>query len=226
MSENEITQIINQIINISLKKNQSEIEKFILSLQDAADMYIKFGARSSKKVNVIHNNIKHELKKILPKNYKVKLEYNVSSMNSSGKKKCDIVILDSNKDVIYIFPVKFVMTNYNQNKNNYYENLTGEIIHLHMMNNKIKIIPINIIFNLVPYLDKDKKITKFEIINYDKTYKIYEKLVEFNYCFDVINYIIDVKHNNKINEKYNLCPTIIGFNKKTNYRNFKTIIKI
>lgn len=64
-------------------------------------------------------------------------------INSSGYKKCDIVILKNNKPYI-IFPVKIIKSNYKQNKNNSWENLTGEIMQLLWANPNIKIIPINI----------------------------------------------------------------------------------
>ena len=72
-------------------------------------------------------------------NYKVYLEQNIPSINSSNKKRCDIVVY-KNKEPYLIFPTKIIMTNYKQNKNNSWENLTGELMHLKWANKNINII--------------------------------------------------------------------------------------
>ena len=140
-----------------------------------------------------------------------------------GRKKCDIVVLKNNIPYI-IFPVKIIMTNYNQNKNNYWENLTGELIHLKWANPEIKIIPINIFMNKTPYLSNNKIIKKFENISY-KNLINYNILVEKNICCDIINYIIDVEHINNINDMFVNLPHIIGFNENTKYRSFEKILE-
>ena len=88
----------------------------------------------------------------------------------------------------------------------------------------VKIIPINIIFSQVPYLLADKTIGKFELIDYDKTFRIYETLVSRRICHDVINYIIDVVPQNSVGDKYDTPPFILGFNKNTPFRSFDTVI--
>jgi hypothetical protein len=197
-------------------------KKFIICLYKCFNEYINLGARSSKKVDILHNFIKNELENILPKIFTIKLEQNVKSMNTSGKKRCDIVIYKDNKEIV-IIPVKFIMTNFNQNKNNSWENLTGEILHLYWANNNIKIIPINIIFNNIPYLDKNKKIKKYEIIHYDEIFKTMDILTEKGIVSDFMNYILNVSHNCGIGELYNKHPDIICYNKNTPYKSFSQI---
>ena len=135
-------------------------------------------------------------------------------------------------------PVKYCMTSYNKNCNNYWENMQGELMSLKTQaainNQQLYIIPINIISNSIPNrYGSDNVIKNFEEINYDKSYKIYESMKEIPsgtltnvspLCYDVISYIIDVKHLCKIGEQYNICPTIIGFNKDTPYRSFNEIL--
>ena len=117
------------------------------------------------------------------------------------------------------------MTNYYQNKNNNWENLTGELFHLKKGNDNVDIIPINIIFNTIPYCKKSKLIDKFEQISYEKSYKITENLVKWGLATDIINYIIDVEQLCCVGEKYDRCPTVVGFNKDTPYRSFQSILK-
>ena len=68
------------------------------------------------------------------------------------------------------------MTNYNQNKNNAWENMTGECCQLKMCNPDLHIIPINIIFGKIPYLLRNRTIRHYEIITYNNSYSIYERL--------------------------------------------------
>ena len=209
--------------NLQLKINKLiESKLFINMIYKCFDKYIKYGSRSSKKVDILHNFIKNEIEKIISDQYSVKLEQDIKSLNSSGKKRCDIVIYQNDKECV-ILPVKFIMSNYNQNKNNSWENLTGELIHLKWANENIKIIPINIIFNKIPYLDNTKKIKKFENITYNDIFKIMETLKNKNITYDNINYILDVEQNCNINEQYNKCPHIIKFNINTQYRTFNKI---
>ena len=135
---------------------ESEKDLFIKEMNIVYELYIKYGCRSNKNVNYFHNFIKNELEKIFIKPlYEIKLEYNIKSSNSLGKKKCDIVILKHTIPYI-IFPVKIIKSNYKQNKNNGWENLTGELQHLKWSNDDIYIIPINIFMNKTPYLNEKK----------------------------------------------------------------------
>ena len=199
-----------------------EDEIFLEFISKSFEEYIQFGSRSSKKVDILHQGIKSIIEKDLPKIYHVEIEKNVQSINISGKKRCDIVLY-KNKKEFAVFPLKFIMTNYYQNKNNSWEVLTGECIHLKWENPKIHIIPINIIFNTIPYLTKDSNIKRFEEINYNKSFKILEILIEKEITSDLISYIIDVQHTSTINDKYK-SPILINFNKDTPYRSLKCII--
>ena len=196
---------------------------FLEFISKSFEEYIQSGPRSCKKVDLLHQGIKSIIEKKLPKIYHVEIEQNVQSINTSGKKRCDIVLY-KNKKVFAVFPLKFIMTNYYQNKNNSWEVLTGECVHLKWENPALHIIPINIIFNTVPYLTKDSEIKCFEEITYNNSFKILEILLEKNIASDIISYIIDVQHMSHINEKYNKTPKIKNFNKDTPYRRLKDII--
>lgn len=213
--------IVDNIIFLILA---DECSRFISYLERIYTLYINFGSRSSKKVDYFHKVLKTELEKIfLYPIYEIKLEENISSINSNNKKRCDIIIY-KNKYPYIVIPTKVIMSNYKQNKNNSWENLTGELMHIKWANKNIHIIPINIFMNLTPYLNENKIIKKFEIITYDDIIN-YKMLMKHNIAYDMINYIIDVKHNCEIGEKFCKLPTILNFNENTKYRNLNDIFK-
>ena len=224
---------IKEVIEIIKDENIKEVieviegKSFLNNIYKTYNLYHKHGPTSSEKVNYFHNCIKVEIEKIIKNKlsqniYKVKLEQNIDSINSSNKKKCDIVVFKNEKPYI-VLPVKIIMTNYKQNKNNSWENLTGELIHLKWANPDIKIIPINILMNKTPYLKKNKIIDKFEYITYSDI-KTYEILKEKDIAYDIINYIIDVDHENKIGENFCKTPNILNFNLNTKYRSFNKVL--
>lgn len=199
-----------------------EEKRFIQIINETYDKYFKYGSRSSKKVDYFHSAIKCLLEQYFTsKNgFNIKLEEYIISCNSSKKKKCDIVILKNKKPYI-IFPVKIIMTNYKQNKNNSWENLTGEIMHLKWADPNILIIPINILMNITPYLKKNTEIKKFENITISDI-ENYNQLIKRNICYDIINYIVEVEHIKKENECFDKIQPIKKF--ITPYRTFSSII--
>jgi hypothetical protein len=199
-------------------------KQFMEVMKNIYDIYIEHGARSNKNVNYFHNYIKSELEKIfIQPDYSVVLEYDVASTNSSKKKRCDIVVLKMSSPYI-IFPVKIIKTNYKQNKNNAWENLTGELQHLRWANENIIIIPINILMNKTPYLDKSGKISKFENITIEDI-EIYKLLTTKHITFDMINYILIVEHVNTINEPFDKTPRILDIDSDTPYHTLFDIVK-
>jgi hypothetical protein len=196
---------------------------FIRNIRKAFDIYLASGARSSKKTDALHNFIAAEIRKCVPSaDYTVRLECEIPSLNASGTKRCDIVLFRRGKPFC-VFPVKFIMTSYFKNKNNNWENLTGEISQLKWAGAVEHIIPINIIFDKTPYLKSDGTIQKFEHITYDKSFKIMEILREKNLASDVMSYILDVTHVNKIGDKYCARPQINGF--VTQFRSFASVLR-
>jgi hypothetical protein len=204
--------------------NTMDKKQFMEVMKNVYDIYIEHGARSNKNVNYFHNYIKSELEKIfIQPDYSVVLEYDVASTNSSKKKRCDIVVLKMNTPYI-IFPVKIIKTNYKQNKNNAWENLTGELQHLRWANENIIIIPINILMNQTPYLDKSGKISKFENITMEDI-EVYKMLTTKHITFDMINYILIVEHVNTINEPFDKTPRILDIDSNTPFRTLFDIVK-
>jgi hypothetical protein len=208
---------------------ETDEKKFLNVVRLATENFFLHGSRSSKKVDTIHFYIKEELEqkiqqfKQLNKDnndyLEVKVECKIPSINESNNKRCDVVVFKNNIPFI-VFPVKFIMSNYKQNKNNFWENLTGEIMHLKYANQELNIIPLNIIFSSVPYLNNKKMIVKFENITIENSFGITNKLIEWSLCSDVINLIIDVEHVCNINEVYDKAPKLLQFNKNNNFLPF------
>ena len=205
-------------------ENLSEEANMLQIIYKTYIKYLQHGSRSPKKVDYFHEAIKDLLVQFFfpkEKGYDVRTEYCIDSYNCSNQKFCDIVVLKNNTAYI-VFPVKLIMTNYKQNRNNYMENLTGEITLIKWTNPTIHIIPINIIMNKVPYLKNSKKIHKFENVSIND-FKNYNELVQNNLCYDVINYIVQVQHSKKENEYFDEIPPITKF--ETEYRPFSFIFK-
>lgn len=205
-----------------METTEPEEKQFIKIINETYNKYFEYGSRSPEKVNYFHNCIKNILQSYftIENDFEIKLEYKIKSCNSSKNKKCDIVIL-KNKIPYIIFPVKIIMTNYKQNKNNSWENLTGEITHIKWCNPDIHIIPINILMNKTPYLKDSKKIKHFESVTINDI-ENYNELINHNICYDIINHIVEVEHIQKENEPFNKIQPIQKLN--TKYRTFGSII--
>ncbi len=225
-------------IHIKIDVNRNRVEKYRMEHPEEEQelfqivnqtyiLYFEHGSRSSKKVNYFHDRMRLMIARIFTsKEFEIKLEYEILSCNSSGKKRCDIVVL-KNKNPYIVFPVKIIMTNYKQNKNNNWENLTGEIQHMRWHNDglpeqeRLHIIPINIFMDKTPYLKDDKTIKHFETVT-ESDIEIYNKLVTRGLCHDVINYIVEVNHNKIVNERFDEIQPIVRM--KTKYRTVHSIL--
>lgn len=200
---------------------QTEQAELFQIIYQTYRIYFEHGAKSNKKVNYFHGEIKRMLERVFTsKEFEVIVEHPVPSLNSSGTKSCDIVVL-KNKIPYIVFPVKMPMTNYKQNKNNSWENLTGEITHLKWANRNLHIIPINIFMDKTPYLYKDKTIKHFEHV-VPSDIENYNLLIANGLCYDVINYIVEVKHIKKENECFDDIHPVTSM--VTEYRTFGTIL--
>jgi hypothetical protein len=201
-----------------------EYKLFTKLVQDTFTIYEQTGSnsRSNEKVKFLQTGIMNMINTSLDNKYHTKMEQNVPSINDTGQKKCDIIIYDDQKPLA-VFPVKCIMSNYSQNKNNYFENLTGEITHIMWANKDIKICPINIVASDVPYKNKNGIITKFEHVG--SKLDIYQELVKHGLCTKVINYIIDVKYSCTIGEHYKV-PEIINIPSYTSIASLLTELNL
>jgi hypothetical protein len=206
---------------------QTEQAELFQIIYQAYLLYFEHGARSNEKVNYFHREIKRMLERVFTsKEFEVILEYPVPCLNSSGKKRCDIVVL-KNKIPYIVFPVKLNMTNVKQNQINSSQNLTGEIQHMRWHNEtlpeleRLHFIPINIWMDKPPYLIKNSTIKHFESIT-ESDIEDYNHLITHGLCYDVINYIVEVDHIKKVKERFDAIHPIKRM--KTKYRTFHSIL--
>lgn len=167
-------------------------------IQNSIRKYLIHGPRSNKKLEILHDYIGKSIIGNLSKEY----SYNSlpgKEINVTGKfynKKVDICIKNNN-DIKGIVSVKFVMSNFCQNSNNYFENLIGEMYNLKDIGARMHVM---IIFEDTPYYNK-----KGEIIRYEKFKNIdrYDSLL----CDGILSDYIIIKISNG---KSLLHPSKIG----------------
>ena len=167
--------------------------------------YLKFGARSSKKLIPPHFWIREKLKQYFDESYefysfglgnsKFDKEYSVEGV--AYNKKSDVSII-KNGEVVGVVSFKFVSSNYNQNSNNYFENLLGECFNIQAKN--IPFCHILVMRDKIPYYESNGNFKKCEklknhhlkkyvnILNLDENYAIPNKL-----CINIIK--ISVENN-------------------------------
>lgn len=156
--------------------NNTEFLKVVAS---SFKKYIETSSRSNEKLKILHGEIAKDLKERLGS------EFDVFSLGiGKGKEKklngryiekaVDITIVKADEDVAGI-GVKFVMQNYSQNSNNYFENMLGETANIRCAN--IPYFQIFIIPDKIPYFDNKGKIKKWEeFTNHNsEKYKILSK---------------------------------------------------
>ncbi len=151
--------------------------KFLRVLRDSFKVYLQTDARSNKKLKILHGSIAKDLSQLLGKKYQIKsLGFGIGKeAKISGRymdKTADISIFKNEKALACV-AVKYIMSNYSQNSNNYFEGMLGETANLRTNNKayfQIVILP-----KRVPYFKKDGSISKIETItahNIEKYFKL------------------------------------------------------
>jgi len=146
---------------------------FLDILKAAFLKYLETGARSNEKLRILHGAISEDLSEKLTGANDTGDRYSVASLGfASGKevsingryvdKTVDITVGKNGAPVAGI-AVKYVMSNYMQNSNNYFENMLGETANIRC--NKIPYFQIFVIPDKIPYFDKYGTIKKWESIN-------------------------------------------------------------
>lgn len=147
--------------------------QFLQIIKKSFIEFLRTHPRSNKKLIILHGAIANDIKDRLGK------EYGIKSLGTGDSKEgwldgrymektIDILISKNENDIAGI-GVKFVMNNYSQNSNNYFENMLGETANIRT-NNK-EYFQILILPEEMPYYNKNGKITKWEKItnhNIDK----------------------------------------------------------
>ena len=139
-------------------------QEFLTVVGNSFKKFLETGSHSNEKLKILHGAIAKDLKGRLG------VGYSVCSLGiGDGKeekldgryidKVVDITIKHRQKSVAGI-GVKFVMQNYSQNSNNYFENMLGETANIRCAN--IPYFQIFIIPEKLPYYNKQGLIQKWE----------------------------------------------------------------
>lgn len=141
-----------------------ENNDFLKIIAESFKVFLDSGSRSNKKLKVLHGNIAKHISNTLGDIYQIQ-----SLGFESGKegkiqgkyinKNVDILVLKDEKPVIGI-GLKFIMQNYSQNSNNYFENMLGETANIR--SNNIPYFQIFIIPEVLPYFKSDGDIKNWE----------------------------------------------------------------
>ncbi len=156
--------------------------QFLTVLKKSFIAYLQTGARSNKKLEILHGAISRDLcERINDEKYSISsLGYGIGKerkiIGRYVDKKVDITVCENNIPIAGI-AVKYVMSNYSQNSNNYFENMLGETANIRSA--RIPYFQIFIIPDRIPYFDKDGVIVNWEKIQ-EHNLKKYIKLSEDN----------------------------------------------
>ena len=129
-------------------------------IQNSIKKYLIHGARSNKKITMLHDFIGKSITDKLPENYNY-FSLHRSEISVPGKfynKKVDVCIKNED-DITGTVSVKFVMSNFCQNSNNYFENLIGEMYNLKETGPRLYVM---VLFEDIPYYDKSGDVIRYE----------------------------------------------------------------
>lgn len=163
---------------------------FLTAIQISFNRFIESKtSRSTAKLKPLHGRIAEDLATKLGEGYKIWSQGYGEDREKEMKgrymdKMVDIVVQDvkSGKDVAGV-GVKFVMQNYSQNSNNYFENMLGETANLRTAG--YPYFQVFIILNELPYYKRSKEISKWESFtshNAGKYYKLsFDNIEDFKH---------------------------------------------
>lgn len=142
--------------------------QFLAILKKSFAKYLETGSRSNKKLGILHGAISKDLQERLDdNNYKVySLGYGIEKehkINGRYVDKAVDITIEENGSAVAGIAVKYVMSNYSQNSNNYFENMLGETANIRCA--KIPYFQVFIIPDKIPYFKNDGTISKWEAIN-------------------------------------------------------------
>lgn len=154
---------------------------FLETVNDSFQVYLKTSARSNKKLAILHGFIARALHEKLGSDYVIaSLGFGegkeVKIKGRYGYKNVDIAIFKGGKPVAAI-GVKFVMSNYSQNSNNYFENMLGETANLRGAN--VPYFQVLVLTQRAPYFNSNGQISKLESLTPNNLHK-YEVLSHDN----------------------------------------------
>lgn len=157
---------------------------FLQTITESFEAFVKTGtSRSTAKLKPLHGAIASDLASRLGSQYEIvsqgyKDDREESVAGRYIDKKVDIAIRKDGKNVAAV-GVKFIMQNYAQNANNYFENMLGETANIRCAG--VPYFQIFVICQPMPYFDKRGHIGKWERFTSRNLHK-YHALSEDNYA--------------------------------------------
>lgn len=144
-------------------------EEFLNIIKESFKTYLDVGtSRSTAKLMSLHGCIAKDLENLLGNEYSIQSQgYGNNREGIIGgryyPKNVDITISRKGK-VVAGYAVKFVMRNYSQNSNNYFENMLGETANIR--SNSIPYFQIFITFDKIPYYKQGGVFKKYDNITH------------------------------------------------------------
>lgn len=141
---------------------------FLEVIKASFKKFLTTGSNSNEKLKVLHGAIANDIiERLQDKNYSVySLGFGKGKEGTiNGRyidKKVDITIMKNDK-VIAGIGIKFVMQNYSQNSNNYFENMLGETANIRVK--RIPYFQVFVILDKLPYYKDGGTIKKWEIFS-------------------------------------------------------------
>lgn len=142
--------------------------EFLEVVKKSFETYLSVGtSRSTAKLKTLHGHIAADLEELLGRGFTIKSQGYGNDKEGciDGRyypKNVDITILKNGKPVAG-YAVKFVMRNYSQNSNNYFENMLGETANIRA--NAIPYFQVFIIFEKVPYYSNGGEFKRYDVIS-------------------------------------------------------------
>lgn len=143
-------------------------EQFLEVIRDSFRTYLEVNtSRSTAKLKTLHGHIARDLQALFGPEYLIESQGYGNDKEGSiqGRyyaKNVDITVSKRGKPVAG-YAVKFVMRNYSQNSNNYFENMLGETANIR--SNSVPYFQIFIIFEKVPYYKNGGAFQKYDEIS-------------------------------------------------------------
>lgn len=113
-------------------------KQFLQTVKQSFLKFLQTHSRSNKKLIVLHGAIAKDIKDKLGNKYKIKSlgmeDGKEGKLNGRYMEKTVDILISKDGDDLAGIGVKFVMNNYSQNSNNYFENMLGETANIRTNN--------------------------------------------------------------------------------------------
>ena len=142
--------------------------KFLEVIKESFATYLSVGtSRITAKLKTLHGHIATDLEALLGEDFTIRSQGYGDDREGTidGRyypKNVDITVLKNGK-AVGGYAIKFVMRNYSQNSNNYFENMLGETANIRA--NSIPYFQIFIIFEKVPYYSNGGEFKRYDVIS-------------------------------------------------------------